>query len=233
MACTKTIHAFSTTRQGGYSQAPYDSFNLADHLNDDPNNVEKNRSLLQTVLPNSPVWIHQVHGTTAIDPATTDHQPRPDADATYTSTPNTVCAVITADCLPVLLCHPEGKQVAAIHAGWKGLSDQIIPKVCEQLIDQGMNWFAWLGPGIGPSAFFVKQDVLDAFPNDQTAFTQHDEEHWLGDLYQIAYRQLEACGITAIYGGTHCTYRESDLFFSYRRDGMETGRMASLIWITP
>ena len=228
------VHAYATTRNGGHSKAPYDSFNLADHVGDNPQAVRNNRVQLQETLalPAEPMWLHQVHGNTVID--ATNSEPWPDADASYTSEHGVVCVALTADCLPILLCNQQGTQVAAIHAGWKGLQTGVIASTCEALSGSGEQWLAWLGPGISAKAFIVGDDVYEKFAvgNGQMAevFTALVPGKWQMDLYALARQQLQACGIDAIYGGNYCSYHDSQRFFSYRR-GEYTGRMASLIWL--
>ncbi len=230
------IRAFCTTRLGGVSKAPFDSFNLATSTEDDITNVQKNRALLQQILqlPSEPVWIKQTHSVIAV-PA--DSVARGvNADASFTDKPNVVCAVMTADCLPVLVCDQNASWVAAIHAGWRGLATGVIERTIEKIPVARENLLIWLGPAIGPSAFEVGADVFDLF-------AQHDEKaclafkpiannKWLGDMYALARQRLDDCGIKAdaIYGGDLCTYTDKERFYSYRRDG-KTGRMVSLIWI--
>jgi YfiH family protein len=226
------IVAFTTTRIGGCSQAPYDSFNLGEHVGDDLQSVLDNRALLQTRLPAAPHWLRQVHGNCAVDAnaVTTATE----ADAVYTNQPQKVCGILTADCLPVLLCNRSGTQVAAIHGGWRGLAQGILAKTVETMNLADDEVLAWLGPAIGPQKFEVGDDVRDCFlrqnPQHEMAFVAKSHGKWLGNLYQLARLQLAGLGITAVYGGDHCTMTESELFYSFRRD-QQTGRMASLIWM--
>ena len=184
-------------------------------------------------LPTAPLWVTQKHTAIAIEatPENKEHI----ADATFTSQPNRVCVVLTADCLPLLICDQEGTQVAAIHAGWRGLANGVIEATVQALQQPAHNLLVWLGPAIGPQKFEVGRDVYDLFtqthPESMTAFTPHQEEKWLADLYKLARIRLQKQGISRIYGGNFCTYTQEDLFFSYRRDKGNTGRMASLIWI--
>lgn len=228
------IHAVCTTRIGGISQPPYDSLNLGDHVGDDPTAVAQNRHMLSQALtlPSPPCWITQVHGTRAIN--TQNWQAGDEADASYATTSNAVCAVMTADCLPILLCDKQGHYVAAIHAGWRGLADGIIEATIAQAPCEPSQILAWLGPAIGPQSFEANDDVRDIFlsqqPADETGFTPLQEQKWLVDMYHIARHRLATMGVSDVYGEADCTVRNPDRFFSFRRDG-ETGRMASLIWI--
>lgn len=184
-------------------------------------------------LPSDPIWINQKHTAVAI-PATPDRQECV-ADASFTDQMNRVCVVLTADCLPLLICNKAGTKVAAIHAGWRGLASGIIENTISAFGESGKNVMVWLGPAIGPQKFEVGRDVFDAFtqkmPTSANAFIPYSENKWLADLYALAKMRLAAQGISAIYGGEFCTYTQDDLFFSYRRDKGVTGRMASLIWM--
>lgn len=188
-------------------------------------------SLLQ--LPTEPVWLHQIHSNRVI-PAIPEHKEH-DADASFTDQAKHICIVTTADCLPLLMCNKQGSMVAAIHAGWRGLSAGIIEATLDQLQQRGEDMLVWLGPAIGPEKFEVGQDVYDAFvsqhPPSATAFTLKDKDQWLANLYELAKIRLKLQGISHIYGGNFCTYTQKELFYSYRRDKGKTGRMASLIWI--
>jgi len=230
------IKAMSTTRQGGFSLPPYDGLNLGDHVGDDINTVKKNRASLaqQANLPESPRWLKQVHGTTVSLAA--NWQLDDKADAIVSNHANQVCAIMTADCLPILLCNQKGDQVAAIHAGWRGLAAGIIEKTLTQFNCPASDIIAWLGPAIGPTQFEVGPDVFSEFTTQsahaELAFQQTDSEHYLADIYLLARQRLNDFGVKALYGGDLCTVTDSTRFFSYRRDGI-TGRMASMIWITP
>lgn len=234
----RRVRAFVTTRVlpsgPDGSKPPYQAFNLADHVGDDPEQVRRNRELLaqHVQLPAEPCWLRQVHGNTVIEAAPAAAPA--EADAAWTAKANTVCAVLTADCLPLLLCDREGTAVAAVHAGWRGLHNGVIGNTVNTLPVAPQRLLAWLGPAIGPRAYEVDKKVYEQFMDLNSAygvaFTPSDPGHWYFDLYRIARMQLEACGVEEIYGGDRCTYRESNLFYSYRRDG-ETGRMASLIWL--
>ncbi len=224
------IKAGTTLRQGGVSQAPYDSFNLASHVGDAVEVVEQNRKSLH--LPNAPQWLEQIHSTTAVLLPCNDDIPK--ADASYTSKNNIVCAVMTADCLPVLITDKQGSCVAAIHAGWRGLCHGIIEETIKKLPTAAEDLLVWLGPAIGPDVYEIGEEVYDAFTRNDNeakqAFTPTVDQHWLFDIYRLAKLRLNRLGVGHIYGGNHCTLTEKDDFFSYRRDGA-TGRMASMIWI--
>jgi polyphenol oxidase len=227
-----SIGAASTTRQGGASVAPFDSFNLAGHVGDAPEAVAANRALLvkSLALPAEPFWLSQMHDTTVVDAA--HSEPGVEADASVAFGPGVVCAVMTADCLPVLLCHERGDRVGVVHAGWRGLSTGVL-EAAVRALGGGDGLMAWLGPAIGPEAFQVGGEVREAFldrdPGAAIAF-QPDGERWLADLYTLARRRLAARGVTTVHGGGWCTFSDARRFFSYRREP-RTGRMASLIWI--
>ena len=229
----KNIIAGTTTRYGGVSQAPYDSFNLADHCGDHPDHVRKNRQILQDKLqlPSEPCWLEQIHSNTVINLDAKQTFPI-QADAAFSASKGVVCAVLTADCLPILLCHQAGTSIAAIHAGWRGLCCGIIPNTIAALSEAPANYLAWLGPAISQAAYQVGQDVYDAFtlidPIYQEAFIGDGDSHYRFDMYKVATQQLHKSGITAIYGGEFCTYQQA-MFYSYRRD-KQTGRMATLIF---
>ncbi|WP_237700531.1 purine nucleoside phosphorylase YfiH [Methylophaga thiooxydans] len=228
------VKAVSTTRQGGFSQAPFDSMNVGTHVGDDASVVKKNRDQLKQLinLPNSPLWLEQVHGTDVIHASS--WQKSSQADAIYSDQPKQVCAIMTADCLPVLFTDRQGKQVAAAHAGWRGLLNGVLENTVSQFSGAREDILVWLGPAIGPTQFEVGQEVYAAFTaysqDAQQAFKVRDQTHYLADIYLLAKQRLSALGITQIYGGDFCTVTEKQRFFSYRRDGI-TGRMVSLIWI--
>lgn len=228
------VHAMSTTRGGGYGSGAYDSFNLASHVGDDPVAVAANRQLLRNRLPVVPVWLKQVHGVRCVDVATAGHDA--EADASFSRTPVQACAVLTADCLPLLLCDEAGTVVAAVHAGWRGLAAGVIEAAAGAMQVPGARLLAWLGPAIGPAAFEVGAEVRAAFlQQDQgaaAAFVPHGTGKWLCDLYVLARRRLARLGVKRIHGGGDCTYTQRERFFSYRRDGI-TGRMATLVWLEP
>lgn len=230
------VHAAFTLRAGGgYSRAPWDSFNLGRHVGDEASAVAANRAHLEhaLALPSAPCWLEQVHGTRVVEATAGWQVPR--ADAIWTAQPERVCAVMVADCLPILLRDSEGRCIAAIHAGWRGLADGIVTTTLRRLNERHpkLRWQAWLGPCIGPDAFEVGDDVRQAFiqrwGESEQAFTAHDSNRWLADLAQLARIQLRQQGINEIWGGRWCTFNDPARFFSYRRDSV-TGRMAALIW---
>ena len=227
------IGACTTTRLGGYSDGNWSSFNLADHVADDISAVQKNRKLLieHLHLPSQPVWLRQVHGC---DVCIVDYKvEQPVSDASICSQTGMVCAVLTADCLPLLMCDDQGTVVSAVHAGWRGLAAGVVEQTISRLPAACENIMAWLGPAIGPNAFEVGDDVYDVFtqynPAANAAFSRH-ADRWLCDIYLLARQRLQNAGINRIYGGGLCTFTDERRFYSYRRDGT-TGRMASLIWI--
>jgi len=233
----KNIKAYTTLRTGGVSIAPYQAFNLADHVGDNARLVEQNRQLLKNTLalPSDPIWLTQTHSTLVL-PALPENQQK-EADASYTHQANQVCVVLTADCLPIFLCHRNGTHVAAIHAGWRGLVNGVIEATLMAMNLPNQELLAWLGPAIGPKAFEVGPEVREQFmqkyPAADVAFVPSpNHQRWLCDLYALAKLTLQKQGITDIFGGDYCTYSEPEKFYSYRRDGKESGRMASLIWIT-
>ena len=233
------VRAAITTRQGGASAAPYDSFNLGDHVGDDPLAVERNRARLaaELALPARPHWLTQVHGTTV---AGLDGGPPPGCEADGVVATDRVCAILTADCLPVLLCDRAGTVVAAAHAGWRGLAAGVLRGTVTAMAVAPGSLMAYLGPAIGADHFEVGADVFDSFAatarsagySDQVmdCFRPVGADKWLADLYDLARLELGAAGVADIYGGDHCTYSQPDQFYSYRRDGV-TGRLASLIWL--
>jgi len=225
------VQAIQTTRLGGVSLPPYDSLNVGDHVQDNPQHVVRNRQSLSQWLPSEPVWLKQTHSVHVINAAKS--RCIENADASYTNKANVVCAVMTADCLPVLLCDQAGTTVAAIHAGWRGLCDGIIESTVKALGVETSQLMAWLGPAIGPDAFEVGDEVREQFiahdAQAASAFTAKQDK-WLGDLYLLAKQRLNNVGVQAIYGEVNCTFSNPAQFFSYRRDG-ETGRMATLIWL--
>ncbi|MDD5384941.1 MAG: peptidoglycan editing factor PgeF [Gallionella sp.] len=226
------VKAIQTTRQGGVSAAPYDSLNLGNHVGDNPLAVERNRILLNKLLPSEPVWLEQIHGTLVANADRASCQPQ--ADACIARHRESVCAVMTADCLPVLLCDAQGSVVGAAHAGWRGLCDGVIEATVLTMSVAPQSLMAWLGPAISQEAFEVGEEVRAAFvaiqPQAALAFTPGQSGKWFADIYALARLRLNALGVTQIYGGGHCTYREREQFFSYRRDGV-TGRMGTFIWL--
>ena len=229
-----TVHAASTLRTGGVSAPPFDSFNLALHVGDAADAVRENRTRLSQLLrlPAEPCWLEQVHGSHVVEVAT--YVTPPAADACIARAANQVCAVMTADCLPVLFCSLDGDRVAAAHAGWRGLAAGILESTVSSLGLPGSQLLAWFGPAIGPQAFAVGDEVRIAFTARDaatvTAFQRNTNGQWLADIYHLARLELARLGVHAVYGGDACTVSDEARFFSYRRDG-QTGRMASLIWI--
>lgn len=233
----KNIHCFTTLRHGGVSRGAFYSFNLGAHVNDDENDVKTNRTLLvnRFHLPQFPLFLTQTHSTNVLE--LPYHGKQPVADAVYTRRPNQVCLIMTADCLPVLFTNKEGSEVAAVHAGWRGLCDGILEETVRRFQCAPEEIIAWLGPAIGPNAFQVGKEVVEQFVaadcQAESAFRPDPKQvdKYLGNLYQLAAQRLNHLGVVEIFGGKHCTFSESDKFFSYRRDGV-TGRMATLIWFT-
>ena len=226
------IRAGTTTRAGGGSRGHWASLNLAAHVDDDTAAVAANRARLRDALrlPAEPFWLEQVHGKRLVEAGDTGDRR---ADGSWTRAPGVVCAVLTADCLPVLLCDRAGTRVAAVHGGWRGLAAGVIGAAVEALAVVPADIMAWLGPAIGPDAFEVGAEVRSAFlavdAGHEGDFRPGADGRWLADLYGIARRQLLGLGVSGIYGGGYCTFRDAGRFYSYRRDGT-TGRMASLIW---
>ena len=226
------VKSFITTRNGGFSRGAHASFNPGLRCDDDPVAVQANRGLLAEHLPQPPRWLHQVHGTEVVtaDVLTTEA----DADASVARQRGTVCAVMIADCMPVLLCDEAGSVVGAAHAGWRGLSGGVLENTVRAMgVDAG-RLMAYLGPAIGPAAFEVGTEVRDAFVQHDSAaaaaFTAKSDGKWLADLFTLGRQRLAACGVRQVYGGGDCTVADSQRFYSYRRDKI-TGRMAALIWL--
>jgi len=228
------VKAVMTTRRGGVSQTPFDTMNLATHVDDAPEDVARNRALLKQnlELPNEPLWLNQVHGTEIADH--TSNQSGDDADAVISQTPNEVCAIMTADCLPVLFCSAKGNIIAAAHAGWRGLQSGILEKCVSKMECNSNHVLVWLGAAIGPDVFEVGEEVRQAFlsvyKETESGFILKDESQgkWLADIYQLAKVHLGRAGVSNenIYGGGLCTYSDETRFYSYRREA-HTGRMAS------
>jgi len=228
------VRALQTTRLGGVSRGVYAQFNLGTRSGDDLRDVEANRRRLSEDygVPDAIGWLHQVHGTRVLQVpriAASDC-----ADAAWTAQPGAVCAVLTADCLPVLLCDVDGRCVAAAHAGWRGLSDGVLEQTVAALPAPPDRLLAWMGAAIGPQAFEVGPEVRQRFveqdPRATTAFAPGRGDRWWCDLYALAQQRLQRAGVTQVYGGGLCTYSDARNWYSYRRDG-NCGRMASLIWI--
>ena len=229
-----SVRALFTTRTGGFSQAPYASLNLGEHVGDDPALVAKNRAQLRESLhlPSEPMWLQQVHGCFVAESLSAENGSC--ADASTSAVAGEVCVVMTADCLPLLLCNRSGTRVAAVHAGWRGLADGVIEAAMAKFSEPGEELLAWLGPAIGPKEFEVGGEVRERFiaenSADASAFVAIGSDKWLADIYALARTRLQSANCGYIGGGEYCTVTESDRFFSYRRDGI-TGRMAALIWI--
>ncbi|ALK97079.1 hypothetical protein AB595_21955 [Massilia sp. WF1] len=240
------VKALATTRLGGVSAAPFDDgkggggLNLGLHVKDDPEAVHANRARLQALLPGRPAWISQVHGTGVVDASLVwADAPVQVGDASTALQPGVVCAILTADCLPVLFADIDGKVVGAAHAGWRGLAAGVLANTVAAMRAQGAGEItAWLGPAIGPQAFEVGTDVLEAF---RRALPEGEAEagfrpfpgregKFLADMNWLARRLLANDGITRVHGGDRCTFTERERFYSYRRDGAGSGRQASLIW---
>ena len=234
------IVAFSTLRKGaGFSQSPYQQFNLAAHVGDDPGIVESNRAILSQSCEGLDhiQWLNQVHGAKVV---TAGEESQPAADGCISSVSGAGCAVMTADCLPLVLCDQYGQQIAAVHAGWRGLAAGVVEEAVSQFTAVADDILVWMGPGIGPQNFEVGEEVRQAFLDAASgaekrkvalAFTshQHKKSTFFADLYQIARIRLHAISVTKIYGGGFCTYADPDRFYSYRRDGL-TGRMVTMIY---
>ncbi|OGI67110.1 MAG: hypothetical protein A2W18_03095 [Candidatus Muproteobacteria bacterium RBG_16_60_9] len=229
-----SVRAVTTVRHGGQSQGKYASFNLGAHVGDDPAHVAENRARLRAAaaLPADPVWLTQVHGIDVVDVATVKSDIQ--ADGAYANLPGRVCAVLTADCLPIFLCNRQGSEVALLHGGWRGLASGIVEAGLRVFRSSADELIAWFGPAIGARAYEVGDDVRDVFVQHDaqaaSAFTASKPGKWQMDIYGLARQRLVAQGVGAIYGGEYCTATQADLFFSYRRNGV-TGRMASLIWL--
>ena len=226
------VRALSTTRKGGVSRAPWDSFNLGAHVGDDPAAVAANRARLRRELPAEPTWLTQVHGARCVDAAAATSGV--EADASFTRRRGVVCAVLTADCLPVLLCDEKTAVVGIAHAGWRGLAAGVIEATVAAMGEPGTRLMAWLGPAIGPQAFEVGDEVREVFvghdPQAADAFVASVKGKWLCDIYQLASQRLHALDIRRTTSADSCTVGDAKQFFSYRRDGA-TGRMASLVWL--
>jgi len=223
------VRSFTTTRGGGYSQGNWHSLNLSLHCGDDSTTVLKNRELLEQLLPASPQWLRQVHGIDIVEhPAGVDGDM--EGDALLTRCKDRVCAVLTADCLPVFFCNDAGNCVAVAHAGWHGLAAGVLQATVAAMEEAPEHIMAWLGPAIGPAVYEVGEDVRQAFDEGASVCFAKRGERWLFDLIGAARFTLEQAGIERVYGGCNCTFSDADRFFSYRRDGV-TGRMASVIWL--
>ena len=228
------VAAGTTTRDGGVSEGAFRSLNLGAHVGDDPAAVAANRRRLaeRLALPSEPLWLNQVHGTRVVEH--TGSGPAPEADAAVTFAPGRVLAVLTADCLPVVLASRDGQRLGVAHAGWRGLAAGVLERTVEALGVPGRELVAWLGPAIGPNAFEVGGEVREAFlatdPGAGVAFTPNERGRWQADLAGLARRRLEALGLATVTGGGECTYTDAGRFYSFRREP-RTGRLATLAWI--
>lgn len=230
------VRAVTTTRLGGESRAPYASLNLGAGTGDAPTTVTRNRARLRSALglAREPCWLEQVHGSDVVHAARYDEAPRADASVGEPGSPP--CVVLTADCLPVVLCDTSGTRIGIVHAGWRGLANGAIARCVERMDHPGRELLAWLGPAIGQDSYEVGREVRDAClagaPGAKSAFVPSParRDRWLADLYAIATSQLESLGVLHVHGGGFCTYRDRPRFFSHRRDGT-TGRFATLAWI--
>ena len=234
----ENVLAYSTCRAGGLSQQPYAALNLAQHVGDEPETVRANRALLP--MAKNIVWLDQTHSTTCTQLSFSQQGERNvlNADGSFSLHANLVCAVMTADCLPILLCNRQGTCVVALHGGWRGLAKGIIENALKQLPGDRDQLMAWLGPAISQEYFEVGAEVKRAFPGHDAAFARvkagsEPEGKFMADIYQIARKILADNGVSAVYGGEHCSYAEAELFFSHRRAthqaNASTGRMVSCI----
>lgn len=229
----KQVKALASTRIGGCSKSPYEGLNLGMHVGDDPILVLRNRELLQqqTQMPTAPVWLNQTHSTVVLEVAQPTNDVL-DADGVITSSPNVVCSAMTADCLPVLITNTQGTQVAAVHAGWRGLAGGIVENALTHFSNDVM---LWLGPAIGPQAFEVGEDVLQAFldydSKAEAAFAPGKQQgKWWANMATLTRLRMAKLGIDQVFDSGLCTYQDPQRFYSYRRDGV-TGRQATFIWI--
>lgn len=240
------VQAYTTLTTGGFSKGDYSQFNLASHVGDDLQAVRANRAKLvkDLKLPSEPVWLDQVHSNSVIVvdentdiPAAgvADLTSAIQADASITHRKGVVCAVLTADCLPVFFCNRSGTEVAVAHAGWRGLHAGIISNTIKTMKSLPEDIQVSLGPAIGVKAFEVGEDVYHAFMDkknkNQSAFTKAKKDHYYCNIYKLAITELQSIGVTQIAGGNYCTYSESEKFYSYRRQ-QNTGRIASIIWMS-
>lgn len=244
-----SVRAFTTLRHGaGVSPAPFDDFNLGARCGDDARAVAANRAALieHGALPSPPHWLQQVHGTEVVrflvpSPATAGEGIEPVADASVTSTPGVVLAILTADCLPVVFAADDGSRIGAAHAGWRGLAAGVLENTVAAMQAPVDGIVAWLGPAAGPQAYEIGEEVFDAFVSQDartaSAFAPTRPGHWRVDLYELARQRLVGLGITRVHGGDLCTISDPQRFFSHRRstsdEGGRTGRMATVAWIQP
>lgn len=231
-----SVGAISTTRLGGVSKGPWQSLNLGLNSGDSADDVRLNRALLEEILPAAPYWLQQVHGKRVVQHPGAALSVEPavlQADAQFTRDKHAVCAILAADCLPVLFCDRGGTVVAAAHAGWRGMAAGVLENTVANMSQPADELMAWMGPAIGPAVYQVGEEVKAAFASQQAAGAdafRPDGDRWLLDLYAMARHCLQQAGVGHISGGGYCTFSDSKRFFSYRREPV-TGRMASLVWL--
>ena len=231
----ENVCAVATTRAGGFSEAPFDALNLAAHVGDAPASVVANRALLQRQLdlPAEPCWLNQTHSNrVTLLSGGSDYEI--DSDSAIARKKGQIAVVMTADCLPILLCNQDGSEVAAIHAGWRGLADGVVSNTLSSMNSALSQLIAWIGPSISSQRFEVGEDVFQLFvarnKNSAGFFNTNRPQHWLCDLAGLAEQELSGHGVKQVYRSALCSYDDAERFYSYRRDNV-TGRMASLIWI--
>ncbi|STX28751.1 Laccase domain protein yfiH [Legionella beliardensis] len=230
-AAPSNISAFTTQRHGGFSEGLYASNNLGLHVGDDPNHVKANRSALSATLPNEPEWLEQTHSTTCV---TIENTTLRQADASITRTANRVLAIMTADCLPILLCNKQGTEIAAIHAGWRGLVNGIIENTLTQMTSLPSDLCAWIGPSICSKCYEVGDEVYETYKATypfSTPFFKRYGQKWLSDIPGIAEEVLKKLAVSRVYQSHLCTFEQKNDFYSYRREA-QTGRIVTLIWLT-
>lgn len=232
----QNIRAFTTTRKGGISLPPFEGLNVGDHVGDNLEAVLKNRQLIEKKcqLPQAPIYLQQTHSTKVLT-LPLNSTSNLNADAVYTQTKNQICTVMTADCLPLLICNRKGSEVAVVHAGWRGLCEGVIENTLKNFQSSPQDLMVWLAPAISQQAFQVGKEVRAAFiekdPNAHLAFKKDPlkSDKYYADLYHLARLRLERFGLSQIFGGDYCTFSDPEHFYSYRREG-QTGRMATMIW---
>jgi YfiH family protein len=233
------VRALCTTRHGGVSEPPWQTLNLGSHVGDQPEHVQQNRHRLAEyagLKANDIGWLNQVHGTNVVELTEANVDTYPEADASYTRQPGIACAILTADCLPVVLADQNGTTIGGAHAGWRSLCGGVLENLITAMAVSPGNLTAWLGPAIGPESFEVGPEVREAFiahhPEAEKAFTPTGARpgHYMADIYQLARIRLTNSGVAAIHGGGLCTVTDAERFYSFRRDG-QTGRMATLVWL--
>lgn len=232
--CPDNVTAIYSDRLGGLSLSPFDSYNLGDHVGDRDQAVQANRLAFQQNMPNKICWLTQVHSTKVVEADSNAHQ-QTEADGSVARRPGAVCVVMTADCLPILLCDLQGTVVCAVHAGWRGLVNGVVENAVAKMNRDPASLMAWMGPAIGPSAFEVGEEVKREFekhdPHAQLAFqpSAHPGKY-LADIFTLAEHRLKRLGLTDIYSERQCTFNSPQHFYSYRRE-TTTGRMAAAIWL--